>query len=157
MKSPANSSPRAPLAEIEAVVLGMIVRAAAAQAPCLSNSRLADKLRLGNAARAAELVAAIEAKGWITVERGVNARVVTIIDSGKSTARPHHFTPIATEQSCEFNVCPAADDAPPREDLGERIARDQAALRSRRERWLVLEQARYHLPRRARLIDEMPA
>lgn len=43
------------------------------------------------------------------------------------------------------------------EDIAKRIEADQARLRAEREKHLVIEQQKYGLPRRARLIDEMAA
>jgi hypothetical protein len=43
------------------------------------------------------------------------------------------------------------------EELAERIARDQAAKRAERDRWLEIEREKYGLPQRRRSIDDMPA
>lgn len=42
-------------------------------------------------------------------------------------------------------------------DLEARIAADQAKRRAEKERWLEIEREKYRLPRRGRLIDDMPA
>ena len=43
------------------------------------------------------------------------------------------------------------------EDLAARIEADQARLRQSREHWLRVEQQRYALPRRGRMLEDMPA
>lgn len=43
------------------------------------------------------------------------------------------------------------------EDVHARVVADQARIRAEKDRWLDLEREKYNLPRRGRLIDDMPA
>lgn len=61
-------------------------RAAEAGDPCPGNRALADMLGYRSTSSIAALVAEIERRGLIAVERTRTSRVVTIIASGKSTA-----------------------------------------------------------------------
>jgi DNA-binding MarR family transcriptional regulator len=71
------------LTPIQAMVLKALTRAANADCECPTNSDLADSLGTTNGS---EIIAALEAKGLIAVERSNSRRVVTILSSGKRTA-----------------------------------------------------------------------
>ena len=61
-------------------------RAANAGSPCPSNDDLASTLSYANPSRISDLMSLLETMGFITVERGHNIRVVTIVKTGKRTA-----------------------------------------------------------------------
>jgi hypothetical protein len=74
-------------AHVQKRVLGLLEAAAAACAPCPSNSDLCAALGLPRLA-ASEVIGALEARGLIRVERLSNFRVVTIVETGAQTAAP---------------------------------------------------------------------
>lgn len=167
-------SPRLTQQRIETRILQRLARAAERRQPCPTNNELADAAGIMSAGAASEAVSRLAKQGKIIVERGPSTRVVTIIETGKRTAgtiTAPHWRDVPGQRSIARKHAPRPDvarrrlaaditlEAKVREkiDIAARIERDQAARRAERERWLDLEQRRYALPRRARLIDEMPA
>lgn len=143
-----------------------------------TNEAIATYLRLGSPGTASGVLAALEQKGWIAVERGNRARVVTIMATGRRTAghvdQPHwrqrqdavasFATPDRAREREQqrqrrrrLRELLDSGAPPPVFDLSARIASDQAARLAERMRWLDEEKVLYGLPTRGRLIDEMPA
>lgn len=147
-------------------LLQIITRAANAEAICPSNDELAHALGKQSASSIPPRLALLVRAGVIEIARGNCRRVITIVETGKSTAgtitNPHwrdrepgaSYAPLQRPRRRLAD----AEDPPARGDqLAARIEADQAALRSQREQWLAIEQQRYRLPRRGRLLEEMPA
>jgi len=212
-----SSDTRQAMNTAQLAVYGMLVGAAQRGDECPSNAALAERTNI-SPSYAHQIIYDLAAKGWITLEAGTNARVVTIVDRGISTLRPANMhgraadaitgaqlvaeiRAEASRRGLEAEQFAAPLNTSPRrylealrwrgrpgattiarvraliageplpelpgatpvtggiavESLATRIERDQARLRERREAWLVAEQQRYRLPRRGRLIDEMPA
>jgi len=63
-----------------------LVRAANNSAECPSNKDLSQALGYSGPSTASDLMVALEAMGFITVERSSSMRVVTIVKTGKKTA-----------------------------------------------------------------------
>lgn len=76
------------MARYEAAVLAAIAAAADAGAACPQNVDLVKLIGGGFPGRASWVVARLEARGTIRVTRWMNARVVTIAATGRSTAWP---------------------------------------------------------------------
>lgn len=170
-----DAPPPLPLAPRDRVVYAMLVRAAEAGEPCPCNAEIAAVLGSTSVGAASECVSRLERDGWIAVERGNRQRVVTILATGRRTAgviaAPHWRQRIATIATTAVaprrttdaaprptsNCAAPADPLARREQLLDRIEADQARLRRAREVWLDAEQQRYRLPRRGRLIEDMPA
>jgi len=74
------------MARYEAAVLGALTAAADSGAVCPSNEALVRLIGGGFPARASWVIGRLQAKGLITVERWTNARCITILSSGRSTA-----------------------------------------------------------------------
>lgn len=76
----------------EKAVLASIEHAAEAGTACPSNTAFADELSIG-ASKGSDIIARLERKGLIKVQRGNSMRVVTIVATGKRTAgeitKPH--------------------------------------------------------------------
>ena len=147
-------------------LLQIIARAAGAGAACPSNDELAHALGKQSASSIPPRLALLVRAGEIEIARGNCRRVITIVATGKSTActitNPHwrDREPGASYSPPEKSRRRIADPEEPLargEQLAARIKADQATLRSQRERWLAIEQQRYRLPRRGRLLEEMPA
>lgn len=141
----------------EQIIYDRLVEVADRDEVCPTNLVLADLLGLASEESSSTTVRALERRGMIAVRRTSHARVVTISATGKRTAEPppHNFnrsnggnTAASVErvQECRFKEG----------ELARRILRDQAALRAQREHWLDVEQQKYGLARRGRLVDEMP-
>lgn len=71
----------------------LIFAAAEAGKPCPTNEALAVAMGCESPWVGQKVVGQLEEAGWITVERFNKARVATIKDTGKSTARPKNPTP----------------------------------------------------------------
>ena len=145
-------------------VLAELIRAADAGKPCPTNKRLAEICGLVAPESASEAVKRLEAKGLINVTRGTCDRVVEITSTGRSTAgevaRPHwRVDPKREPRRRVQHTATSAERAPIASEfaLAARIDADQARLRETRARWLAIEQQRYRLPRRGRMIEEMIA
>jgi SOS-response transcriptional repressor LexA len=67
-------------------MLRALERAANAGVPCPSNEDLSRTLGYASPSKASDLIATLETIGFITVERGSDTRVVTIVKTGKGTA-----------------------------------------------------------------------
>jgi hypothetical protein len=67
-------------------MLRALERAANAGVPCPSNDDLSRTLGYASPSKASDLIAMLETIGFITVERGCDTRVVTIVKTGKRTA-----------------------------------------------------------------------
>jgi hypothetical protein len=67
------------------VLLKWLDECAAAQKPCPTNPEIAERFGRKSISFAAELMAALEASGRVTVERTRVARRVTIVDTGAAT------------------------------------------------------------------------
>lgn len=150
-----------------AKIYAALVRAADTGATCPGNLVLAELIGKESTSGVSDRLQRLEAHGLIHVERGNNCRVVTIIASGRRTAgdvsaphwrhralgaglvaaRPRQFRPVPRVSAPDDRVA----------DLAARIEADQAERRRQREHWLEIEQQRYRLPRRGRLLEEMPA
>ncbi|MCC4254166.1 SANT/Myb domain-containing protein [Sphingobium naphthae] len=61
-------------------------RAANSDTPCPTNDALAETLGYASPSKASDLISLLEAMGFITVERGNDQRIVTIVKTGKRTA-----------------------------------------------------------------------
>lgn len=132
---------------------------------CPSNIEIAAMID-ANPSHISETLRRLARKKLLMIESGTNWRVVTITENGKSTARPAYAPRIGEKRAPKRS----GHDAPERvreriskrhlidgQELQDRIDRDQARLRERRERHLRDEQKKYGLPKMARPIDEMPA
>lgn len=93
-----------PLSHDEEVVLKALSDAADAGALCPSNTALADALGRSIAWRAGRVVKQLEARGLITVRRYSNAREVTIVATGRSTAKAEHAIPLPASQAAITDV-----------------------------------------------------
>ena len=81
---------------------------------------------------------------------------ITIVATGKTTGeKPKAEQSYANEK--ERNAEIAMHKALNRDNLADRIDRDQAKQREARHRWLEIEQEKYKLPRKGKLIDDMIA
>ncbi len=81
---------------------------------------------------------------------------ITIVATGKTTGeKPKAERSYANEK--ERNAEIAMHKALDRDDLADRIDQDQAKQREARHRWLEIEQEKYKLPRKGKLIDDMIA
>lgn len=153
------------LRPVDQRVYEILVAAADAGECCPSNSALGARID-GSAVQASDILRRLERRGVIMVARGNNSRLVTIVASGRRTAGPvpePHWRdrapdPRQPKPARILGKPPSASDPLSRdENLAARIEADQARLRAEREHWLRVEQERYRLPRRGRLIEEMPA
>jgi hypothetical protein len=68
------------------ITLAMLTRAANDGAPCPSNDEIAERIGAESSATAVRTIALLEVMGCITVQRGNDRRVVTIVATGKCTA-----------------------------------------------------------------------
>lgn len=75
-----------PLNVRERDVFDMVAQAAASSARCPSNIELCNALDLAAPNYACKLIANLERKGWIEVERFQTSRCVTILSTGQQTA-----------------------------------------------------------------------
>lgn len=82
-----GSVPPLPLSHYEEVVLKALSDAADAGSLCPSNTSLADALGRSMAWSAGDVVKRLEARGLVTVRRYSNSREVTIVATGRSTAK----------------------------------------------------------------------
>ena len=106
---------------------------AADGAACPTNDMIADRFGYGSPARSSLLLKQMEAEGAIALERFQASRVVTIVGSGLSTARPANTRP--HWRDAQRPARPAVADAEAVDDIGpapflpiRAIARDDAAL-----------------------------
>jgi len=148
-------------------VLNLLVAAAEAGHRCPTNGEIGERTGMLSPSHASEIISRLERRGIITVFRGNCRRKVTIVETGKSTGgdipAPHWRDrtadtrpPAAIKHNAIRHTVQAA--APARdENLAARIDADQGRLREQRMQWLEIERQRYGLPRRGRLIEEMPA
>ena len=149
-------------------VFDILVAAVNAGEKCPSNSNLAHRIGCISTSDPSDIIRRLQRSGLITVDRGSCNRVVTIVATGKSTAgkvtAPHwrertadverpRPSPVRAVAKSPSPADPLARD----QNLAARIDADQHRLRAQRECWLAIEQERYRLPRRGRLIEEMPA
>jgi hypothetical protein len=147
-------SEREPLSPTERAVYHQLGKIASTGAPCPGDGELAAMIGMRSHRAATEALRILQNKGWIMVDRVGAHRTVTIVTTGKSTAAAPPPGPAETQAD---RVVPSVlGPAGRNEDLAARIEADQARLRASREHWLQVEQQRYQLPRRGRLIEEMP-
>lgn len=127
-----------------------LVEAAEANRYCPTNRAMADQIGFGSATTIGKIIPRLVAAKLITIEQHGTRRRITITATGKRTAGEVVVREVRAYRSVEER--PFNDS-----EIAARSAADQAQRRAERERWLDLEQQRYSLPRRGRLIDGMPA
>lgn len=159
----------------EKLAFDAIVLAAERGEPCPSNADLCGVAGLQSVGLTSTIVSRLESQGYVAIQRGHRARVVTIVATGQRTAgtiaTPHFTESLTPEGRAELAARKSRNaksgfmnrgregDHLPNTLLAARIARDQAQLRREREErhhWLDKEQRKYALPTRARPIEEMP-
>ncbi|KUR80785.1 hypothetical protein [Novosphingobium sp. FSW06-99] len=144
-------------------VMAELVRAAALGAQCPTNPEIADRAGMRSPSHVSEVILRLERNGLIAVYRGQCTRKVVILATGQETGGPipePHWRqrPADARKPASVSRHTAARDALSRdENLAARIEADQARMVEERARWLAVEQQRYRLPRRGRMLEEMIA
>jgi hypothetical protein len=140
-------------------LLSILSAAAAAGEQCPSNEAL--QIALGGISRThvTRLFAGLEGKRLISADRRVRPRIITITATGKSTVRASYQPrkPYTQAYLREAGEKRAVELIAERSEIERRRATDRLQRDAERERWLTIEQEKYGLPKRARLIDGMGA
>jgi DNA-binding transcriptional regulator YhcF (GntR family) len=102
----------------------------------------------------------LEASGRIIIDRSCKPFVVTIKATGRSTARRPIKARVHLNRQAEMRADGARRGlaiAAEEKAIIAAVALAQSTRLAERERWLTIEQEKYGLPKRARLIDGMGA
>lgn len=145
--------PRLNFQETDLLILTAITQCAEQGALCPSNKVLGKRLGMLESSVANGLKR-LKCAGVIVAHIERHRRWFTICATGQSTKPPAFIhEPGVFSAGLHAGRQKEMSDA----EIRQRADEDQARIRAQREAWLDIEREQYRLPKRGRLVDEMPA